>query len=273
MNKKILQKINKTDSLNTFLESKSTILWGILIVVTLVFTLVFYPGEDKLSVSYKIGDVASRDIKAPKDFFIEDKEATEQKIIDTKDLVEIVYDYNSHLRDEIVEGIQKSFGPLRQFIEDYSIENIDAPLPPFETILKEKPAFDKNLGITISNGAFKILYNNKFSKDVAGKITIIISKILNNGVVANKELLLKEKDKGIILKTISTSEEQLITKLKVFYGIEQAQTMVRIVGDPLLKNMNYNLNNCIVDLSQMLIRPNITMNQNETKNRIEKSVS
>ncbi|MCK5100540.1 MAG: hypothetical protein KAR45_20690, partial [Desulfobacteraceae bacterium] len=73
MNKKILQKINKTDSVGAFLESKSAILWGILIVVTLVFTLVFYPGENKFSASYNIGDVAERDIKAPKDFFIEDK--------------------------------------------------------------------------------------------------------------------------------------------------------------------------------------------------------
>ncbi|MCK5541856.1 MAG: HDIG domain-containing protein [Desulfobacterales bacterium] len=273
MNKKILQKINKTDSLNVFLESKSTILWGILIVVTLVFTLVFYPGEDKLTLSYEIGDIASRDIKAPKDFFIEDKEATEQKIINTKDLVKIVYDFDSNLRDEIVEGIQKSFDSLRELIKENSAGKSDAPLPPFEIILKEKQNFEKHLGITISNGAFKILYNNRFSKNIAGKITIIISEILSTGVVANKELLLKEQDKGIILRTISSSEESLVTKLKGIYGIEQAQTMVRIVGDPLLKNMNYNLSICIVDLSQLLIRPNITINTNETKNRIEKAVS
>lgn len=273
MNKRILQKINKPDSLSAFFESKSTILWGILIVVTLVFTLVFYPGEDNLSVSYKIGDVANRDIKAPKDFFIEDKEATKQKISDTKESVEIVYDYDSNLRDEIVEGIQKSFAPLRQLIENSSIGSPDVILPSFETILKEKPDFEKALGITISKGAFKILYNTKFSKDIAGKISTIISKILNTGVVANKELLLKEKEKGIILKTISTSEEQLVTKLKTFYGIEQAKTMVRIVGDPLLQNMNYNLSNCIVDLSQLLIRPNITVNINETKKRIEQAAS
>jgi putative nucleotidyltransferase with HDIG domain len=271
MNKRILQKTNKTDSLSAFLESKSTILWGILIVVTLVFTLVFYPGEDTFTVSYRIGDVASRDIKAPKDFFIEDKEATKKRISDTKDSVKIVYDFDSNLRNEIVEGVQKSFGPLRQLIENSSIGSPTVTLPPFETILKEKPDFEKVLGIKISNGAFKILYNNKFSKDVAGKITIIISKILNTGVVANKELLLKEKDKGIILKTISSSEEQLVTKLKAFYGSEQAQTMVRIIGDPLLQNMNYNLSNCIVDLCQLLIRPNITVNINETKKRIEQT--
>ena len=273
MNKKILQKINKTDSVEAFFESKSTVLWGILILVTLVFTLVFYPGEDNFSDSYSIGDVATRDIKAPKDFFIEDEEATKRKIDETKNAVKIVYDYDANLRDELAEGIQNSFATLRKLLENNITGDPEASAPLFEIVLKEKENFEKNLGIKISDGAFKILYNNKFSKDIAGKIVIIISKILNTGVVANKDLLLKEKDKGIILKTISSSEEELITKLKVFHGVEQAQTMVRIIGDPLLKNINYNLNNCIVDLCQLLIRPNITVNQNETKQRIEKAVS
>ncbi len=273
MNKKILQKINKTDSVEAFFESRSTVLWGLLLLVTLVFTLVFYPGEDQFSESYSIGDVADRDIKAPKDFFIEDTEATERKIDETKNSVKIVYDFDANLRNEIAEGVKNSFTHLRGLIENKNVEDPDAPPPTFEMILKEKENFEKDLGIKISKGAFKILYINKFSKDIAGKIIIIISKILNTGVVANKELLLKEKDKGIILKTISSSEEELIIKLKVFYGVEQAQTMVRIIGDPLLKNINYNLNNCIVDLCQLLVRPNITVNKNETQQRTEKAAA
>jgi cyclic-di-AMP phosphodiesterase PgpH len=273
MNKKILQKKNKADSVGAFFESKSTVLWGILILVTLVFTLVFYPGGDQFNETYSIGDVAGRDVKAPKDFFIEDKEATKRKIDETRNSVKIVYDLDANLRNEISNGIQKSFTHLRERLEENSTDDPSAKLPSFETLLKEKQNFETTLGIKISNGAFKILYNNKFSEDIAGKIIIIISKILNTGVVANKELLLKEKDKGIILKTISTSDEEEITKLKAIYGVEQAERMVRIIGDPFLKNINYNLNNCIVDLCHLLIRPNITVNKNETKQRIEKAVS
>jgi len=274
MNKKILQKTNKTDSVGVFLESKSTVLWGILILVTLVFTLVFYPGGTNYIEPYSIGDVANRDIKAPKDFFIEDEEATKRKIDETRNSVKIVYDLDAHLRDEIANGIQNSFTRLRDLMGNKDSSDLKASPPSFEMLLKEKQAFEKTLGINMSNGAFKILYNNNFSQDIAGKIVIIISKILNTGVVANKELLLKEKDKGIVLKTIgSEEEEEEVTKLKTFYGVEQAETMVRIIGDPLLKNINYNLNNCIVDLCHLLIRPNITVNQNETKKRIEKAAS
>ncbi len=272
MNRTILQNKNKTASIGTFFESKSAILWGILIVVTLVFTLVFYPGDSQFDLSYNIGDVADQDIKAPKDFFIEDKEATERKISETKALVKIVYDWDAHLRDEIVQGVHNSFKPLRASLQGLKKED-SAPPPSFEMILKEKENFEKILGIKISQGAFKILYENKFSKHVADKIIIIISKILDTGVVANKELLLKEKDKGIILKTIGSTEEEEISKLKGFYGTEQAQTMVRIIGDPLLQDISYNLNNCIVDLCQLLLRPNITVNKNETKKRMEKAVS
>ncbi len=273
MNKKILQKINKPDSVEAFLESKSTILWGILILVTLVFTLVFYPGKNNFITSYTIGDVATEDIKAPKDFFIEDKEATQKKIDEIKNSVRIVYDFDANLKNEIADGVKTNFADLRKLILNRNTNNPETSPPSFETILRKKKNFEETLGIKISNGAFKVLYKNKFSQDIANKIIIIISKILKTGVVANKNLLLKEKDKGIILKTIGSSQEELVTKLKAYYGIEQAETMVRIIGDPLLRNINYNLNNCIVDVCQLLIRPNITVNKNETKLRIEKAIS
>ena len=55
---------------------------------------------------------------------------------------------------------------------------------------------------------------------------------MNDGVVTNKEIILKESDKGIILRGIGTKSEEAIKQLKPFYGLDQAKTMVRIVGQP-----------------------------------------
>jgi putative nucleotidyltransferase with HDIG domain len=86
-------------------------------------------------------------------------------------------------------------------------------------------------------------------------------------VVTNKELLLRETDKGIILRDIRTKKEQVVNKLKHFYGLDQAKTMVGIVARPLLKNIKYTIRNMIVDFSQRLIQPNITLNRSETEER------
>ncbi|MDX2447590.1 MAG: HDIG domain-containing protein [Desulfobacterales bacterium] len=41
--------------------------------------------------------------------------------------------------------------------------------------------------------------------------------------------------------------------------------MVRVVGQPLIKDLNYNLRNLIVDVVQNLLAPNITLNKSETE--------
>ena len=63
-------------------------------------------------------------------------------------------------------------------------------------------------------------------------IVRILSEIMDNGVVANKEILLRERTKGIILRDIGTQTESVVTNLKVFYGLDQAKTMVRVIGIP-----------------------------------------
>jgi putative nucleotidyltransferase with HDIG domain len=90
-------------------------------------------------------------------------------------------------------------------------------------------------------------------------------------VVANKEILLKETNKGILLRNVGTKSERTVTALNKFYGLDQAKTMVRIVGDPFVKDSDYNLVNLIVDFVQRLLQPNITLNRNETEERKQKA--
>ncbi|MFO7754045.1 MAG: HDIG domain-containing protein [Desulfobacteraceae bacterium] len=269
MNKTKQKNKKKESALNSFLSTRPAVLWGILIVVTLTFTLVFYPGRDDLDFDYEIGDVANRNIKAPNDFFVEDKEATLQKKKQVKESVKMVYDWDSKLKDDILSRITQSFKIPRDLFDNKNPANF----PTFESVLETKEEFEKELGITLSQGAYRILYNNRFSADTAEKIRTILSQILENGVVANKELLLQEDQAGIILQTIGTDEERHVTKLRQFYGTDQAQSMVRILGQPMLENVNYNLRNLVVDLSQRLVQPNITLNKNETEKRVNEAIA
>ena len=134
-------------------------------------------------------------------------------------------------------------------------------------VIAQKPVFEKSMGITFSKGAFAILEKEGFSVDISSDIVRILSEILGNGVVANKDLLLIESDKGITLRLIGEKTERTVTNLKQFYGLDQAKVMVRIVGQPLLKGVNYNLRNLIVDVVQRLLVPNIILNSSETEAR------
>ncbi len=254
-----------------YLLSSPHLLWFMLISITVAFTVLQAPDRNKISYSYQIGDVAQRDIKAPKNFFIEDKEVTAARKNQIKDVVKTVYDFDENLAIDIASRIETSMDFARQLFE--KPEDSDAPDPTLAMALAIKPEFEKKLGMEISSGAFTILYKSQFSTDITLKTKSILDKILSNGVVANKEILLEKEGKGIILRTIQSNEERAVNNLKVIYGPDQAKVMVRIEGQPLLKKLNYNLSNLIVDICQRLLQPNITLNKNETENRIQDAQS
>ena len=260
-------KNNNLQQTKEFLLTSPSVLWVILILITVVFTAFNYPKQNKASYSYNIGDIANKDIKAPRNFFVEDKKATELKKNEVKDSVKSVYDFNANLLKSIISNINAAMKIPRQLFLQAE-KNDQEPDPTFAIILETKPEFEEKLGINISKGAYSIFYKHRFSPEITLKTKTIINKILTNGIVANKEILLHEAHKGIILKTIGSKEERTVNNLKIFYSTNQADAMVRIEGQPILKGIDYTVSNLIVDLCQRLLQPNITLNKNETEKRI-----
>jgi len=258
---------NNTPLGNFFASSKS-IRWFILIGFTIIFTIILYPTLVITKHSYKLGDVAERDIKAQKDFLFEDKETTEKNREKAAEKVLTVYDNNTSLAVKLSLHVKQAFAELREVFEAYDKASPNKEIKSLnEQFWALKKNFEEKIGFTVSDDAYKILIKERFSSNIANLISRILTEIINNGVVINKEILLKESDKGIILRDIERKTEKVIYHLKSFYGPDQAKTMVRILGQPLLKDMNYDLVNLAVNFAQKLIQPNITLNTNETEER------
>ncbi|HIJ56526.1 MAG TPA: HDIG domain-containing protein [Deltaproteobacteria bacterium] len=270
------------DIVNSFLGSSNGIKWGMLTAVTVIFTLILSPNLVMIQRSYKLGDVAERDIKASKDFLVEDRAATEESRRRASDAVLTVYDHDIALDSKMGLQIGEAFKELQAVIKpsekpqekklsETSVEKASEPGASEADLQKQiwekKKVFEEKIGITISKDEYSLLIKENFSNSISDLINKILAEILINGVVANKEILLREADKGIVLRKIDTKTETVAKGLKKFYGLDQAKTMVRVVGQPLVKDLNHSLRDLIVDLCQKLIQPNVTLNRNETEER------
>ncbi len=258
--------------------SKKYVRWGLLAGVTIIFTLILYPSLAITKHSYKLGDVVERDIKAPKDFFIEDKDATQIKRRQAVEGVLTVYDHDATLSSTLSRHVRQAFDDFRAVFESEksnisSTGTVEKNTPVSDRTWQIKKNFEEKIGIAVSKGAYRILEREEFSNDISNLICGILTKILENGVVANKEILLRETDKGIFLRDLETKSERIVLNLRQFYGLDQAKTMVRIIGQPILKDLNYTLRNLIVDFVQSLIQPNITLNRNETEERKKRALA
>jgi putative nucleotidyltransferase with HDIG domain len=273
------------ESINRLLDNNIRIRWGILVLSTILFVVILYPSLVITKHQYNLGDVVERDIKAPEDFFIEDQAATEKNRQQAVTAVLTVYDYDANLANTSKRNVEQAFGDIRALIEspqnnrypETETQTAPAEMAPedknrlLETLIREKQGqFEETIGMSVSKGAYQVLAKEKFSKNIANLIVKILTKILTNGVVTNKEILLKEQEKGITLRDVATKKEKVEVNLNQFYGLNQAKAMVRTIGQPDFQDLDYTLKNLVVDFVQELIQPNITLNRNETQERQNK---
>jgi len=266
-----------------FIESRR-LRWYLLLLVTSVFIFISYPNLVGTRPAYQLGDVADRDIKASQEFFIEDQAATQAKRNRAVNEILTIYDHDTALLPDLSQRVEKAFADLQAVIRVARTDPNPSQTPPVESnadathtvqddaslrkqVWKLQEEFARKLGIDISKGAYRILFEEEFSNKIADAIVQILTKILEKGVVTNKAFLLRESDKGIVLRDLSTKKERPVTDLKQFYGLDQAKSMVRIIGQPLLPDRSYTQSSLIVDLVQRLIQPNITLNKSETEER------
>jgi putative nucleotidyltransferase with HDIG domain len=282
-----MERKKKTMEAYSAVTNSRWLLWGLLVGVTVVFTVILFPTMAVKKHTYELGDVAQRDIKAPYDFFVKDEGATRANRRQAAEAVLTVYDHNTHLVPQIEAQLAKSFGDLRAVIQmekERPVEPQGANTSPVtgndeeisafhNRVWQLKPDFEASLGLTVSDGAYSILEKNEFSMEIQRLIASIVTTVLDTGVVANKEVLLQEEARGITLRNLETGTEKEVMGLKRYYGTDQAKTMVRIVGQPLLTATKYTEKGLIVDFSQRLVTPSITLNLSETKERRKKAMA
>ncbi|MFC1798414.1 HD family phosphohydrolase [Thermodesulfobacteriota bacterium] len=271
---------------NLFSRSRS-VRWVLLAAITVIFTVILSPNLVRVNPTYYLGDVVDRDIKAPKDFFVEDVQATEANRREAVARILTVYDHDVTLVSKLTRRVNSAFEQVREAVENEKkkvgemsegtegiILDTATRQKRIQALMRNKKAeFEKAMGITVSKGAYTILVKDRFAAETPTFINRILSEILGTGVVTNKDILLREADSGITLRSVESKDEIVVKGLKQFYGLDQALTMVRVIGQPLLKKHNYTLRNLIVDFVQQLIQPNITLNKSETEERKKAAIA
>jgi membrane-associated HD superfamily phosphohydrolase len=116
------------DLLTAFISTSPYLRWILLSGITLVFLSLLYPNLIHNPLSYSLGDVVERDVKSPKDFLIEDPDATETNRRKAIEEVLAIYDLDSPLSPALSQGVGQAFELVRRVIESgKSAETANTP--------------------------------------------------------------------------------------------------------------------------------------------------
>ncbi|MBW2644882.1 MAG: HDIG domain-containing protein [Deltaproteobacteria bacterium] len=279
------KKEGKTIDLRSFSKSltEKHIRWLLLIGISVLITLLLFPNLLVPVHTYKVGDIAERDIKSPKDFLIKDEAATAEKRQEAARSVLMVYDFDDNLIVYLRNGINNAFQPLRALL-DQTLPKQPAKIPSgtgnnqvrpnisvHDQIWEQKGICEKILGIEVSEETYTLLEKNKFSMTVENSIVRLLQGVLHVGVIAEGGFR-GAQDRGITLRRIGSKVETTVKDVKRFYSLDQAREVIKTTASVDLKRFSPSLRTVLVGLAQRLLQPNITLNKNETEERKQTAI-
>ena len=234
----------------------STQKWALIIFLSVILGLILFSKTPSRSYRYTLGQVVPQDIKAPQDFLVEDQPSTLEKRKSATESVRVVYDFDPNLLNEIEANTEDVFSSVREL-------GLNAE----RKITREE--FEQLMGISISSSSFAALEEKKFDAKIVDYVFTIISPIFEQKVMGNRELLLSEKERGIVVRDFSTREETNLQDFSQILDLGQARFKVQKEARLLIPPSAKSLGKPILEIAQGLIKPNLTFNKIETEARKE----
>lgn len=247
---------------------------GILLAgLSLIIALLLTPSFTVNNPVYKLGDVADRNIKAKRDFLIEDEEATFSKREEAVRQAPLVYDFDESVAGDVLSRLQAAFETMQETLAqqnnlamfpDRAIESgAEMSTPNDEALLKQKKNFEDILGVNLKDETFLTLLKNGFSEQIEDRLSQLLNNSFEQRIVANKTLLQEAHNKEIVIRKLQSKEQLTLQPPHPFPDAEEAQKALRMRILDQVSDTNQSL--AMASLAIKLIRPNLTFNLSATE--------
>lgn len=213
------------------------------------------PGAFHFTNRVQAGTIADRDYVASRDLLLNDDEATRKKQREARDAVLPVYDLDPGAVAEHDVQMAQLFAQGRRLLEEEKPEEIvraltAGPQPPSAVKLTEEEA--------------ELLARKGFSADLEDRVRGALAQGLRRGVVANKDLLLENRLRGVSLRNLANGSERVHIDLFDHVGYPGE---VRDLFEPEVRSWGgYTAQErrILVDLLVDNATPNLSYNRSET---------
>ncbi|MBW2708343.1 MAG: hypothetical protein JRD04_03515 [Deltaproteobacteria bacterium] len=249
--------------------------WCIFIGLSLIFSILLFPSILTSTKTYNLGDVADRDMKASREFLVENNELTEKNRQEAVRAALPVYDFDPTATD-VVPRVREAFAEGRKYLADalklawMSTSPEEAQKEHLAITNAFQTRFFEILDIPENNAFSHTLMMNDFSPKAESVAIRLVSDVFKRGVVGNQAMLMSYRGKGIILQNIKDGKEEAVLGLDRFYDLETAIVLVREQGRSLTQTLwPKKLAQAALELAVSLIKPNLTFNKRETALRKE----
>jgi hypothetical protein len=266
---KLLKRLKgKYKFLFSLLENNLFQRWAIGIILCLVLAFILAPEINFSAPKLKQGMIAAHDIKADRDFLVEDQLSTKQKKNDAAENIKPVYDFDSNIAFAIKNKLLKSIASVDEYYQRLPKEKIpeNSSLNIREN-QKAKKLMEMTLGFSLTSPEFDIFKDYGHSNELKQKMSRLIFSFYAGKFITNVNFNQLEKEKGIIVRTITTQTENDIKNLNPILNINEIDLILLKRINLIFKDQEQDVRLAVFSLAKKLIGPNLTFNKDATEKK------
>lgn len=262
---------------------------GLLAVISLIIAMLITPSFIIDNPHYKLGDIADRNVKANRDFLIEDEEATARKRNEAVRQSVVVYDLDENMSRHIVERLSNAFKSIRDYLAGIAADSLPempkehangstiAPEKLTSLVLsdaaqhlqRKKKDFESVLGCQVSGEVFTSLVERQFNPEIQEKIAQLVRHALDHGIVSNKAWVRQNQGESLLVRKVGTTEDFIVPPPFPYPDLDEARKLVVMQALEMGRDVKEMM--VITSLASQLIQPNLSFNMEETDRRREEA--
>lgn len=257
------EKVNGTSAaferIPAFFGDKSIQQCLITVATALVVAWLLSPLLPSHHPQYDLDMIASKDIKADRDFLVKDSAATEQKIAEVSKEAPSLFEFDEYLPKLIVDGVKEAFMTARNAGHAEAVEEKHVK----KTALA---AFESKAGLVLSDDEFDLLYNHGFPSEVETTVLQLITRLYDRYYILDERSSQVQPPHGILPHFYeSPSKKELSTvDSKEALTLEEAKEIIlSAAGD--IEFISEPLRDLAIKISLRLIRPNLVFSPSLTE--------
>ncbi len=219
----------------------------ILLFLSVGLTLLLAPNFYESKPTYKHGMIAQDNIKADRDFLVEDENSTRKKRFEAAENVRSVFDYDAEIAITLYSKLVRVLSERDAF--------------------SSKTELEQRLGISLSDQEFSFLKTGTATGDLLPKINRILSAFYEKNLITGHTFQKQERDLGITLVNLNTRVEENFKDISFIKTIKNIDAVLMQSVNAAISRTQPNQRRQTFSILKKVIVPNLSYNADTTQQR------
>lgn len=278
--------LRSTKAKAVHLCSLPAIQWLGVVVLAAAITLVTTLSFQTMPTRIQEGQIASRDIKADRNYEIVDEEASKKFRDEAVAAVLPVLDFDPGMAAAVTERVAQAFTAARTIYEKWTelqmvkMRGKKTVALPDEAVTQIEEVLTDHLGIDAPAAPLMVLVHAGLDEPAEADIQALLTWAMSVPLITKREEAELSASKGVVMRTVGSPAvedaslaESVLDDPASLVTVSDRRKEMALSSEMLEELGSKKLQDAVLEIARLLVKPNLTLNRPETNRRLEEAAA